>query len=303
MDADIALETTHTETAASLWGRACDWVLRWSAVFSPEEILRDGLSRRFALRCCSWLVPLEAAVRRLIIAAAIAFNPAQLRAVTPATPSRKHPPSKRTAGRTSFRIFSLRPSQAPPGPASPVRRRAALLRHLPFPGDDLLRLGPSSRLRQRPPSLRQPHPLIRQCRIFPYDPDYIQRESRPKPPRSGRKPTMQPDRNTADRAFPARRYAETPGEEWRRIDMEWQRVLPAPGLAARIAALIRVVEDPRPQIQRLARRFISDPGLAAIFRSLSAPHMRRPAWSPLGPQVDEDLAPLCHAALDPPDTS
>jgi hypothetical protein len=85
--------------------------------------------------------------------------------------------------------------------------------------------------------------------------------------------------------------------------MEWQRVLPAQGLAARIAALIRVAEDPRPQIQRLARRLISDPGLATILCGLPAPHMRRPAWNRLGPQVDEDLVPLCHAALDPPDTS
>jgi hypothetical protein len=85
--------------------------------------------------------------------------------------------------------------------------------------------------------------------------------------------------------------------------MEWERVLPAPGLAARITALIRVVEDPRRQVRRLARRLFADPGLAQLLCGLPAPQMRRPAHDRLGPQVDEDLVPLSHAAIDPPDTS
>jgi hypothetical protein len=305
MDTDIAQETQKTE-AASLWARTCEWVYRWSAVFSPEEILRDGLSRRFALRCCAWLAPLEAAVRRLIIAAALAFDPAQLSLANPATPvaPRTSPTTRKTASRTSFRIFSLRPSQSRPGSASPIRRRAALQRHLPFPGDDLLRLGPSGPLRRRLPSLRQPHPLIRQCPVFHNDPDYIQREPRFRPPRRGdREPVARPAPNAADGCLPKRLYAETAGEEWRRVDMEWERVLPAPGLAARITALIRVVEDPQRQVRRLARRLIADPGLAQLLCGLPAPQMRRPAYDRLGPQVDEDLVPLSHAAIDPPDTS
>jgi hypothetical protein len=85
--------------------------------------------------------------------------------------------------------------------------------------------------------------------------------------------------------------------------MEWERVLPAPGIAARIAALIRVAENPRPQVRRLARRLFADPMLADMLRSLPAPQMRRPAYDRLGPQVEEDLVPLCHSALEPPDTS
>jgi hypothetical protein len=306
MDTDSPAETAHTETVSSLWARACEWLSRWSAVFSPEEILRDGLSRRLALRCCAWLAPLEAAVRRLIIAAALAFDPTQLPPASPTAPvaPRKRASLRKADGRTGFRIFCLRPSQASPGPPSLPRRQATPLRHLPFPGDDLLRLGPSGPLRQRPPSLRQPHPLIRQCRIFHYDPDYIARERCSGPPRPGdREAIARPAPNAADRCLPNRRYAKAPGEEWRRVDMEWQRILPAPGLAARITALIRAVENPQPLVRRVVRRLIDDPALAGMLRGLPAPRMRRPAYDRLGSQVDEDLLPLCHSALDPPDTS
>jgi hypothetical protein len=85
--------------------------------------------------------------------------------------------------------------------------------------------------------------------------------------------------------------------------MEWQRILPAPGLAARITALIRAVENPQPLVRRVVRRLIDDPALAGMLRGLPAPRMRRPAYDRLGSQVDEDLLPLCHSALDPPDTS
>ena len=305
MDTQIGPRITHRQTITGLWTRACEWVSRWTAVFSPEEIQRDGLSRRLALRCCAWLAPLEAAVRRLVIAAALAFDPAQLAPVGPKGPMApaRRPPSGKTAGRTSFRVFSLRPSQDPPGPPSPLRRRAAPPRHLPFPRDIVLPLGPPGRPAERPPSLRQPHPLIRQCRIFPNDPDYVQRAHRPNAAGSAPEPVARPDPHAVDRAFPTRRYAETAGEEWRRIDLEWERVLPAPGLAGRISALIRVVEDPNPLVRRVARRLVADPALAAMLRGLPAPQARRPAYDRLGPQVDEDLLPLCQSALDRPDTS
>src|SRR5690606_16478876 len=69
----------------ALWSRVWDWLQRWTAVFSPEDILRDGLSRRHYLQCCNWLWPLEAAARRIVIAAALAFDPSKLSSAKAAT--------------------------------------------------------------------------------------------------------------------------------------------------------------------------------------------------------------------------
>jgi hypothetical protein len=303
MDADSSAEIRDIGASDSLWTRVRAWVLRWTCVFSPEEIMRDGLTRRLALRCSSWLASLEAATRRLIIAAALVVDPAQLSpARADSSAPRRRPASKKTAKLLSFRLISIRGSNAPRPAASPPGRRAAPPRHLPFPGDDLLRLGPA-RFRHPRPTLRQPHPLVRRGRIFPYDPDYIPREACSTSPRSGDTEVGHTRPLAADRRFRTRLYAEISGEEWRRVDMEWERVLPAPGLAARIAALVQAVEDPGPLVHRLARRLVADPGLAAVLRGLPSPVTRRPAYDRIGPQVDEDLVRLCHAGLPPPDTS
>ncbi len=303
MDTNRSAGIEDSEADASLWARVCGWVMRWSGVFSPAEILRDGLSRRLALRCCSWLVPLEACVRRLIIAAALAFDPARLspNRVVASQPRGRHPvKANQPAG---FRVLSLRGANTPRAAASSRGPGARPPRHLPFPGDSLLRLGPA-RLRQPQPSLRQPHPLIRRGRIYRYDPDYIPREERWQPLYPAERRSRAPPDAQASRSFRAQPHAEVwTAEEWRRVDMEWERILPAPGLAARIAALIRVVEDPASQVRRLARRLAAHPHLVDTICGQPARPLRSPGYSRLGPQIDEDLFPLCHATLAPPDTS
>jgi hypothetical protein len=296
--------------ATGLWARVRDWLVRWTAVFAPDEILRDGLSRRFALRCCNWLWPLEAAVRRLIIAAALAFDLSGLALASsrpgPRTPEK--PPSSRATG---FRVVSIRGAGAPRIAAVLYKTATARTeRHLAFPSDDLLRLGAPHPRQGARIAAGGGNPLRRRGRIRPTDPDYIPASeadyantsedlfgsSNDREPSPGRDPGFRRDLGVR-----APRRADH--DEWRRIEAEWERILPAPGIAARITALAGVLNSPEPCILRLARRLAANPDLAALLRDAPPPQLRKPEYDRFGPQVDEDLAVLAYAATQPPDTS
>lgn len=308
---NVEEETGEHQSPSSLWARVRDWFATWTAVFQPHEILRDGLTRRLALRCCHWLGPLEATVRRLIIAAALALHPAQLAPAasrkTPRDPSDSDRPSPAPLAAAGFRIVSIHGAGAPRGKASVAVAASPAVRHLPFPADELLRLGGSAQRQGGKPASRGLNPLRRRGRIRSSDPDYAPEsetgyadssellfgspEDREPPPR---------------RDSHARRYrvpAQQEDSEWRRIEKEWERVLPAPGIAVRITALARVLDAPERQIHRLARRLAADPDLAALLRGAPPPLLRKPKHDHFAPQVDEDLPMLAYAALRPPDTS
>jgi hypothetical protein len=298
-----------------LWARAWEWLATWLAVFPPHEILRDGLTRRLALRCCNWLWPLEATVRRLIIAAALAFDPAGL---TPAldqasrkTANRK--PASRAPSAApkmpGFRVVSIRGW----GAARTTQRVGApcsITRHLPFPADDLLRLGSPHRRRNVKPALHRPNPLHRQDRILSSDPDYIPDSETDYANSSellfGSRKDREPRSEQASDPFRHFRYRvpiESEDSEWRRIEKEWERVLPAPGIAARIVALNNVLHSPEKQIHRLARRLNANPDFPSLLLGAPPPVLRKPKHDHFGPQVDEDLPVLAWLATQPPDTS
>jgi hypothetical protein len=308
---NTALEEPGHETGRpSLWDRVREWLATWMAVFPPDEILRDGLTRRFALRCCNWLWPLEATVRRLIIAAALACVPAKL-VPAPSQPGPRKPHKSSSPRGASFHIVSIRGGGASRIVSPSARAAARPERHLPFPSDALLRLGAP-----RPhPGVgmvgRRDNPLRRRGRIRPSDPDYSTPASEadyancsdllfgsPKE----RKPPPERGPDVCHRMY-FRIPLESDDSEWRRIEKEWERILPAPGLAARIAALAIVLDSPEPHIHRLARRLAAEPGLAALLRATPPPLLRKPKYDHFGPQVDEDLVMLAHLAAQPPDTS
>ena len=59
---------------AALWREACDWV-RWLFGACDRDTLRtQGVSRRQGAKLGVWLMQVEGAVRRLILAAALAFT-------------------------------------------------------------------------------------------------------------------------------------------------------------------------------------------------------------------------------------
>lgn len=303
-------EEPHCEPdRARLWARVCDWFARWTAVFTPDEILRDGLSRRFAMRCCNWLWPLEAAVRRLIIAGALALGPVKL-AAAPSPPREPRTPLPSRSRAASFRIVSLRGAGALRIAAPAARAVTWTERHLPFPSDGLLRLGSPPSRHHPELVLRHDNPLRRHGRIRPSDPDYVPAseadyanssellfgspEDREAPPEHDA---------TASRSLYFRIPSQSDDSEWRRIDEEWERILPAPGIAARIAALAGVLGSPEPHIRRLARRLAAEPGLATLLRNAPPPVLRKPGYDRFPPQVDEDLATLAYLATQAPDTS
>jgi hypothetical protein len=296
---------------ASLWARAWEWLARWMVVFPPDEILRDGLSRRLALRCCNWLWPLEATVRRLIIAAALALDPFEVARAVAARPKGAQAQfSTEQKSPATFRVIAIRGAGSPRQSPSAGNARRYTARHLPFPSDELLRLG--APMQPRRPELTASHanPLFRRGRVRPTDPDYIPKSEADYANRSESlfgareerlsRPEREPD---SVRHFRCRAQIEPDDSEWRRLEKEWERVLPAPNIATRISALARVFDSPEQHIHRLARRLAANPDLAGLLHSAPPPVLRKPKYDYFLPQVDEDLTMLAWAATQPPDTS
>jgi hypothetical protein len=285
-----------------LWAEARHWVDWLIRVYgNVREIALVGLPRRSALRCKNWLWSIEGIVRRLVIAAALALDPASLKPVSkrsgkanptarpeqaeaeePAEPER--PPS-------AFRILAVSrtgkahtPSAAPRGPSPPSPEH----RHLPFPSDSLLALGaPEARRRGKgPPAKHRLNPLDRRGRVSRWDPDYKTdpvkaAESYRRgffgpfpvlPDRFSRPPRERRHRDIHDPYY--RTGADVP--EFRRIAEEWNRVIPAPDLAGRIMALHRVMQAPERWIKRIARQLLQRQRLVELLKDAPYPNLEKP---------------------------
>ena len=275
MDSDSHIEPGFAEYPEAgpfwvdLWAAARHWMAILAHVFEPDVIAGPGVTRRLALRCLNWLWPIEGLVRRLIIAAAMKLDVPHVAASV--ARSRKTPPH-RTATAT-FAVLPRPPERQPIG--SPrAGRPPPEHRHLFFPGDDLLRLFPR-RGRRNAPALRwrNPQPLKRRGRVSRWDPDYAGVSENPRAPRRAQEDSSAPRRSTPT-GTPAGRprvapYSEHP--EWKRVELEWERVIPAPCIAGRIRALMRVLEKPERWIARTARRLSAD--LLSKIRALPPPQL------------------------------
>jgi hypothetical protein len=266
-----------------LWAVARHWVALLAHIFEPDLLATPGITRRFALRCRNWLWPIEGLLRRLIIAAAMKLDVSLLPDLIagrkkPATP-RKPAPS------VPFVVLPSLPGRGVAGrqpQAAACTARPAGHRHLLFPGDDLLRLFPRHAKRNAPRiPWRNFQPLKRRGRRSRWNPDYRcdsiseqqtrrlfsafrERLDRREP--RGRTP---PD--------PSSRYAylyDSDLPEWQRVEREWERVIPAPRIAGRIMALVRVMQAPERWIERTARRLTAD--LQSKLRTLPPPKLRKP---------------------------
>jgi hypothetical protein len=299
-----------------LWALARHWVALLESIFEPDLIATTGITRSFALRCCKWLWSIEGLIRRLIIAAAMKLpakrDAAQLAGLT----TGKHKPSQpRRPASASFIVLPRSPGKQP---RSPNTRPPATLpehRHLAFPGDDLLLLfARPGRSHARPACRRSLNPLHRRGRRSPWDPDYqddpekseeasrrywlygpdAARLGEPLPSVLDREPRL---RTRADRSSP---YWKPRGDgpEWKRIEQEWARIIPAPGLAGRIKALVRVMQAPERWVMRTARRLNAERDLASKIRTTPPPAYRRPKLDRgAGPPLEAPLAEA-HALFD-----
>jgi hypothetical protein len=290
-----------------LWAEAYHWVCWLLSMFGDLGELRvRGLSRATGLRLSNWLWGMEGAVRRLIIAAALAMDPKD-RPEAKEKQVRRKPP-KLCNRRPVFRVFCLR--RAADGPSSQLEAASSAASapepygHIPYPSDPLLVLGEARRHAVRARGPRQPNPLDRRGRLTRRDPDWRPGETGPQRSKSEENPSLRPH---CTRKPPEPHMAQAlPASlwDWRRVQDEWKKVIPAPSLAARIFALQRVVADPEALIARTAQRLqtFREQAAALIKQALPLPRQPRRARVPLFSDISM-LAARCHGAIFRPDTS
>ncbi len=246
----------------SLWQEAARLVVFVLHQFNRDRI-RTGIKRTTGAHIAIWLGGAESALRRLILMAAMSFTPAPLKARAAHTPTPRNATTKR-----SFRIFHLHGSGIAHGRTSSSAHTRAPYAHIVFPADPILSLGrapsrpPKHRHNGGPvlPRPRQRNPLDRWVRLSRNDPDWrAPPESlnamfdyniipEPLSEREGDTPTRK-------RKPPLRHDSAA---DWRRQHDEWQKLVPAPTLAARLDALERALANPHALIQRTARRLASN---------------------------------------------
>ena len=136
------------------------------------------------------------------------------------------------------------------GPATPVERKCAPkpYGHIPFPADPLLSLGVTQTRPAPPHAARQRNPLDRWVRLSRRDPDWRPPEAQSRTDRPAQpRPSARSQRH-APQTLPDSLH------DWRRHHDEWQRLVPAPALAARLDAIERITANPAATILRTARR-------------------------------------------------
>lgn len=288
-----------------LWAQARAWVGRLLALFDRTVLRTTGIRRAHGAQLSLWLMQAEAGLRRLILAAALMMTPPGMRqglrheGRTPRVPARPR----------AFRIFGLRGAGGS-RPQARVARPPCPYGHLRFPGDPLLRLGeaaPSQRSGHNGgpllPRLRPPHPLDRHGRLSRQDPDWRAPPERERPalfvtvseyPRCAPRPKRTP---YDPEALPDSLH------DWRRCYDEWQKLVPAPALAARLDVIERIAAHPAAAIARTARRLGAlRERIRALARLARPPRrlprraIRRTALVPDGGGAR--FAAACHAALD-----
>jgi len=247
----------------ALWKEAANFIVCVLLQVDRDQV-RSGIDRTQGARLSIWLSGAECALRRLILVAALALTP------TPLKPQPTRPPTQRasTAPRMrGFRVFHML------GEGGSMRTQPQQLKHKPyshlrFAADPMLALGRNymSRVTHRHNGgpvmtrARLRNPLDRWGRLSRNDPDW--RPPEPNPNRAARKPTpkaeLDPHTGLATQPHKRRhkrnviRHDST--ADWRRCYDEWNRLVPAPTLAARLEALNRIIANPAAIIQRTARR-------------------------------------------------
>lgn len=285
--------------ARALWRQAAQLILFVLQRYDRARI-RTGIGRTSGAHLSMLLTGAESALRRLIFIAALALSPASLKPIEPHAARTSRTAS---APARSFRIFSLHGSSAPRRISTRhTPRTPTPYGHIRFPSDPILALGrmPSRRPTHRHnggPLLPRParrHPLDRWGRLSRNDPDWrppIAPDYRIIRPPSPRKPR---DENAPPRA-PLDSRAD-----WRRHHDEWQKLVPAPVLAARLDALERAYSDPSRLILRTARRLQSHRARTlslarAAWPNTDAPrrarHLQVDTW-------ERDVCDAVHHALD-----
>ena len=293
----------------SLWAEACEWAGWLASMFSLDK-LRAGIRRETGARLTIWLRDIEGAVRRLILAAALVLSPPAQRAPRACAAARAQPQATGKR-RPAFHIFRLHGAGETPAHATPRgAQQPKPYGHIPFAADPLLSLGAlhaarhASARRQHAP--RRRNPLDRWVRPSRQDPDWRPSEddgtlmfSAPAAPRTSSPRAPRPPRSAHDPAAISEGLPESL-YDWRRRYDEWERAIPAPDLAARLAALVHIAADPAAAIARAARRLsaLNTPirRLARDASPLPAPPRRAAQFPTAGHTTD--FFHRCQTTLD-----
>lgn len=301
-----------------LWREARALVAWLITAIDRPSLPTTGISREQGAKVSIWLMNIEAAVRRLILAAALNFTLPAPRTIACAA---RTTPTQATTRRPGFCVFRLAASgsapatQPAPHPAPKQPTTPKPFGHILFPSDPLLSLGaasPAHVTRMLPtPTARQRHPLDRWVRPSRQDPDW-------RPPESPSTFFTDPEqaRDTLRRARPKRgpRPKRAPHDpnalptslyDWRRRYDEWQKLAPAPDLAARLDALTRITANPQAAITSAARRLARARQTTTTLARRATPRARTPrrAAHLYTGHRRIDLPARCHAKIAHADTS
>jgi hypothetical protein len=291
----------------ALWQEAARFIAFVLHQFSREHI-RAGIRRATGARLSIWLSEAESALRRLIFIAALSLTPAPLKQRRSGTPT----PRTTDATTRSFRIFSLHGSGVARASRWMPPREPQPYAHIRFPSDPILALGriptrsPTHRHNGGPilPRPKQRHPLDRWVRLSRTDPDW-----RPSP-NDGVFVDLDytivhepPDEDAPKRKRRKKPLRLDSQADWRRHHDEWQKLVPAPILAARLDALERAMAKPEALIQRTARRLQSQRERTLTLARAAAPSATIPRRARHIDAGERTLAPAAHKAFPACDSS
>lgn len=267
-----------TPVLGALWGEAKVLVRFVLSLFSVAQLRAPGISRRRGALLSMFLAHVEGGIRRIILAAALAFAPPAPRPrVCAATTSPAPAPRAcvpRRAGLCIIRLAASDPAsgKAPP-PAKPARAKP--YGHIPFPADPLLSLphkqqhGGEARF-----ASHRRNPLDRWVRRSRRDPDW-----RPPEPCEHYVPRIRPEDAPRRERHPPQANEGLPDSlwDWRRQYDAWNEPVAAPDFAARLEALQRIIADPQALIASTARRLHAsrEPARTRAAARPPAPRPRR----------------------------
>jgi hypothetical protein len=212
MNSDAHTERDVTAVPAGLrglWQEACGWVAWLASVFDRNVLKTTGVNRSAGARLSLWLLDIEGAVRRLLLAAALAFTPPAPRKPHACAAARTQPAAAPTR-RHGFCIFRLRGAgQATHAAAPSARQPKPMATSRSPPRHDASRISPPQATPKPSPDDVTPRASTRIRASV--------RENQPTPPRcrnSGIAPSC-PKQKTQP-SFPPERAARRAGTQWRR---------------------------------------------------------------------------------------
>lgn len=252
-----------------LWRRARAWVndLLLTADDLPR-LARIGVTRAFGRRLGLFVFTVEAAIRRLVLQLAFQLTPA-LAEARPRKPDPRRAAPVDAGGprpiRVSFRFFALRGGSGKrTSAATPSARVPVSAPSLALARDPLLAIGPAPPPRgKRGPSRTRwtmlESPAARTNR-------YMLGPRKAEPGSFGCRPRGEPRRRKRN---PPMLRQDRPVRTPRGLPHD--HLIPAPGLARRIAALWNVINDPAGYAARAARRLARLAGGADTLRRAPDP--------------------------------